>query len=413
MDSRQLSTPESSQYNDFAVQENAISSFASSLSEKGYSPVSVKIKVKIVIKFCRWFEKQKLSYFHITDNVFTAFFDENPRAGHHIRRGELSALHQYLTYLREVGILPPLVLKRGTTELDRIECDFSQYLREERGVTRATIDNYVAIIRRFLIGRFGSENIVMNDIKPYDITQFIILQVRNKTKKSAQVICTALRVFFRFLRYRGDTTIDLSGCVPTVANRHLSELPKSLDSQKVADILNTCVRNTAIGRRDFAILLLLTRLGLRAGEIVAMSLDDFDWDNGIVAIHGKGSKIDKLPIPQDVGEAIVTYLMHGRASCETRSVFVRTRAPYQGFSSSVAVDNVVQRALNRAGLDPAHKGAQMLRHSLACRMLERGVSLAHIGEVLRHSQSTTTEIYAKVNFQALSSLVLPWPGGAS
>lgn len=176
-------------------------------------------------------------------------------------------------------------------------------------------------------------------------------------------------------------------------------------------MLQQCERNTANGQRDYAILLLLARLGLRAGEIVAMALDDFDWDNGILTINGKGSCYDKLPIPQDVGEAVVTYLINSRPLCSTRILFIRNRAPRCGFFGSSAICDIVRRALNRAGLNPMNKGAHLLRHSLACSMLEQGVGLTQISEILRHYSLKSTEIYAKVNATALRSLALPWPGG--
>lgn len=142
-----------------------------------------------------------------------------------------------------------------------------------------------------------------------------------------------------------------------------------------------------------------------------MALDDIDWDAGVVTIRGKGGRRDQLPIPQDVGEALVAYLLHARPPCESRKIFVRTRAPFQGFSSSAAIDDIVRRALVRAGLNPVRKGAHLLRHSLATNMLRQGASLAEIGEILRHSSPNTTEIYAKVDVAALSALALPWPGG--
>ncbi len=196
-----------------------------------------------------------------------------------------------------------------------------------------------------------------------------------------------------------------------MADWRLSELPKSLEPEKVEHLLQNCNQSTAIGKRDYAILLLLARLGLRAGEIVAMTLDDINWEAGVVTIRGKGSRRDQLPIPQDVGEALATYLRHGRPPCAARRVFIRARAPRRGFSGSTAIDDIVRRALKRAHLDPIRKGAHLLRHSLATKMLAQGARLAEIGEVLRHSTINTTQIYAKVNLAALRELAQPWPGG--
>ncbi len=160
-------------------------------------------------------------------------------------------------------------------------------------------------------------------------------------------------------------------------------------------------------------LLLLARLGLRAGEVVHLCLDDIDWHAGLITVRAKGNQSSQLPLPVDVGEALATYLRDGRPACDTRRVFVRTRAPITGFASAVAIDSIVRRALKRAALNPPCKGAHLLRHSLATRMLRQGASIAEIGQLLRHRSSQTTEIYTKVDQVALSALAQPWPGAQS
>jgi site-specific recombinase XerD len=223
---------------------------------------------------------------------------------------------------------------------------------------------------------------------------------------------TSLRSFFRFLRQRGHLTTDLASAVPSVANWRLSHLPKSLAPEQVENLLASCDQSKTKGQRDYTILLLLARLGLRAGEVVAMTLDDLDWETGTLLVRGKGNRQERLPLPQDVGSAVVDYLRHGRPRCATRRLFVRLKAPLCGFSSSVAVGDVVRRALARSGLDPTFKGTHLFRHSLATRMLRGGASLGEIGDVLRHCRPETTQIYAKVDLGALRSLAPPWPGGA-
>jgi site-specific recombinase XerD len=168
-----------------------------------------------------------------------------------------------------------------------------------------------------------------------------------------------------------------------------------------------------MGQRDYAILLLLARLGLRAGEVVAMTLDDVDWEAGEFIVRGKGDRRERLPLPQDVGAALAHYLHHVRPACSTRCVFIRMKAPHLGFAGAAAICDLVRRALWRADLDPEFKGAHLLRHSLATNMLRRGASLKQIGQLLRHCNANTTQIYAKVDIEALRSIALPWPGGAS
>ena len=203
---------------------------------------------------------------------------------------------------------------------------------------------------------------------------------------------------------------DLSAAVPGVAGWRLTHLPKALSIGQVEQLLASCDRRTPAGRRDYAILMLLARLGLRGGEVSALTLDDIDWEHGEIAIRGKGQRLARLPLPADVGTSIADYLRRDRPVCSTRRVFIRIRAPRRGFVSPSVICCVVRRALKRASLDPAFKGAHLLRHSLATDLLRRGASLTEIGQVLRHSQPDTTQIYAKVEITALRAIALPWPG---
>ena len=177
--------------------------------------------------------------------------------------------------------------------------------------------------------------------------------------------------------------------------------------------MQSCAQNTVIGKRDYAVLMLLARLGLRAGEIVHMKLDDIHWESGELLVREKSNREEGLPLPHDVGEALANYLRYGRPRYSSRRVFIRMKAPRQGFSSSAAVCDIVRRALSRAGINPSFKGAHLLRHTLATTMLRRGASFTEIGEILRHQLPSTTEIYAKVDLSALRSIAQPWPGGVA
>jgi integrase len=185
-----------------------------------------------------------------------------------------------------------------------------------------------------------------------------------------------------------------------------------LESREVEKVLKSCDRRRKVGKRDYAILLLLARLGLRANEVVLLTLDDIDWRNAELRVRGKGVRVDRLPLLKDVGQALSEYLQNGRPVSTCRRVFLQCRAPYEGFARPGCVSNLVREGLMRVGLTPSHRGAHVLRHSLATGMLRNGASLAQIGQVLRHQLPQTTEIYAKVDFKALRSLALQWPGGA-
>ena len=205
-----------------------------------------------------------------------------------------------------------------------------------------------------------------------------------------------MRSFLRHLHQRGDIAVDLADAIPPITNWRLSELPKSLPPEKVESVLASCDLDTAGGRRDHAILLLLARLGVRGGEVATLTLEDIDWDKGVVTLSGKGQRREALPLPEEVGRALAAYLRDGRPPCGTRRVFVRAIAPYRGFSSTMAICDIVRRALARAGIEAPLKGAHLLRRSLACGMLENGASLEEIGQILRHRHPETTQIYAKV-----------------
>jgi site-specific recombinase XerD len=224
---------------------------------------------------------------------------------------------------------------------------------------------------------------------------------------------TAFRSFFRFLFRRGELRADLAASVPTVANWRLSTVPKYLTPQEVERVLKACDRRTTVGRRDYAILLLLARLGLRAGEVVDLQLEDINWRAGEILVRGKGLLHDRMPLPADVGEALACYLRRDRPRCQTRRLFVCTKAPRRGFAHPSTLSTIVHRALARADLHPPLQGAHLLRHSLATSMLRSGATMGEIAEILRHRTLQTTEIYAKVDFQGLRSLAHPWPMGGA
>lgn len=390
--------------------DNYILFFTSLLSSQGFTPGSLRSKTQIIRIFSLWIGKRQIRVCELDEGTIDSFFKQHPRPGF-VRRGDFSTLCSLLEWLREIQEVKALLPQTENSELHRIECNFSRHLEQERGISQATLHNYLPVIHRFLTDRFGSDAVVLSEISASDVTQFVLRYARTMSCRRAQLMTSALRGFFRFLYFRGDIASDLALSVPTVADWKMSELPKSLEPEEVERLLQNCDRGTALGQRDYAVLILLARLGLRAGEVVAMTLDDIDWEAGLITIHGKGARHDQLPIPQDVGEALTTYLRHGRPPCDTRRVFIRARAPHRGFLSSAAISDIVRKALTRAGLDPIRKGAHLLRHSLATKMLRHGACLAEIGQILRHSTQNTTEIYTKVDLAALSALAQPWPGG--
>ena len=248
---------------------------------------------------------------------------------------------------------------------------------------------------------------------PRILCRCILRQARTISPHAARCMGKALRSLLRFLHQRGDIATNLAASVPSVAKWSLAGLPKYLSPQQIELVLRKCEQDDPTVQRDRAILLLLARLGLRAAEIVHMTLDDIDWEAGELTIRGKGGRRDKLPLPKDVGQSLANYLKQLRPSCACRRVFIRSAAPHEGFADSAAVDIVVQRALRRAGISAPTRGAHLFRHSLATQMLRNGASMSEIAKILRHQSESSTAIYAKVDLSTLRSIAQPWPGGVA
>jgi site-specific recombinase XerD len=384
---------------------------AQQLGEEGYARASVRYALQLVADLGRRMARRKIVAAQLTPEHLERYLEY--RSHHrHYRSGDAAIVRRLLKLLREKGIvaLAPLT---ELTPAQRLEGEFRQYLERERKLSPATVFLYLPVARRFLAECFADGELWLNSLRASDVVRFVQHEaVRLHHPKRAKLMTTALRSFLQYARYSGLISIDLRSSVPTVANWSMASLPKGLTSEDVQRLLAHCNRHTATGCRDWAILLLLARLGLRAGEVVGLTLDDLDWERGELCIRASKGNFDRLPIPQDVGAAMADYLRRLRPSCSSRQVFVRMRAPHRGFANSVAICSIVRRALERAGLNPAHKGAHLLRHSVATHMLRQGASLAEIGELLRHRNQQTTMIYAKVDLDLLRPLALPWPGGA-
>ncbi len=280
-----------------------------------------------------------------------------------------------------------------------------------RGLARATIVNYVPFIESFLKDRFGDGTLALSHLCASDVVRFVQRQASRLHRKRAKLLTSALRSFLQYVRYRGKTKLDLAAAVPAVANWSMSSIPRAISAEQVQQLLASIDRRTAMGCRDYAILLLLARLGLRSGEVASLDLDNIDWKAGQLSVRGKSGQRSELPLPAEVGEAIAAYLRRGRPQSTSRRVFLRAKAPNRGFRGASGVGSIVRHCLQRAGLDAPTHGAHQFRHGLATQMLRRGASLDEIGEVLGHHNPQTTTIYTKVDLDALRALALPWPGG--
>jgi integrase/recombinase XerD len=283
---------------------------------------------------------------------------------------------------------------------------FARYLRDERVVSERTVAAYAGVARQFLSERGGSIEDHLADLSGGEVNAFVLREFRRHSWRSAERVVYALRALLRYLHVQGLIDQPLAGGVLSVARRR-EDLPRGLPGEQVRLLLESCDRSTRIGCRDYVILLLLARLGLRCGEIAALTLEDVDWRAGELVIRGKGSRIDRLPLTADVGEALADYLCRGRPLGYGRVLLLNGRAPVAALSRDT-VSMVVVRACRRVGMPPVR--GHCLRHTVATELLRRGAGLAEIGQVLRHQDQRTTSIYAKVDRAALSRLALPWPG---
>jgi len=383
---------------------------AAGVAEQGYSHDSIRQQIVAIADFSRW-RKQKNIDVHALDSKVVDRFLRLRGRPRRVRRGDPKTLQRLLTMLRQKGVVQPHQPPVTDNAQARIVADFQRYLLQERGLSPLTLLNYVAVMEQFLSERFHNRAPNFAMLRAPDVTGFVMRHARQLSPMRARLMVTALRSFFRYRRHRGAIATDLAACVPTVPNWSLSTLPRFLPAATVERILECCDQTTSVGRRNHAILLLLARLGVRAGEVVGLSLDDIDWSTGQITLRGKGGKSAQLPLAADVGAALAAYLRHDRPRSATRRVFLRHRAPLVGFGNSSTISSLVRRALKHAGVESAHTGAHVLRHSLATSLLRQGGSLDEIGELPRQQSPNTTAIYAKVDVTALHTLALPWPGG--
>jgi len=368
------------------------------------------VKIGLVADLSAWLGQRPLSIKDLNEKQIGEFLKRRKKQLL-LQPGDHATLTQLLHHLRQAGIVPSPCELVSNNPMDQIIQEYAHFLRHQRGLSQIRINNCLPVARRFLEARFGAGKIRLDRLRVEEVTDFIVRDRSTVCPRRAQLTTGALRSFLGFLTQAGKVTTNLAASVPAVANWRLSELPQFLEPPQVEKLLGSCNQNSQIGRRDYAVLLLLARLGLRAGEVVHLSLENINWAAGEVLIRGKSAREDRLPLLPDVGQALADYLKRDRPVCSCRRVFLRMKAPRRGFSSSTAVDCIFKRALARADLHPPHKGAHLLRRSLATTMLRRGASLTQIGEVLRHQLAQTTEIYAKVDFTALRALAQPWPGG--
>ncbi|MGV7240394.1 tyrosine-type recombinase/integrase [Caballeronia sp. M23-90] len=377
--------------------------------KRGYAPISVNAHVSVIARFSEWLGGHGLGI-ECVDNTIVNLYMRSRKRYHAVWPIEHLAIQHLVEFLRELHLLdrpfmPALVMSPLQAQL----AEWNHYMQERRGLSESTIRQYLRTGGDFMRWKFKDAAPDMNTICGADVVKFYQMEAKSSSSSQCKMMTNSLRSFCNYLRATGKTDINFSVSVPVAAHWSQSSLPKALAYDVAEEVINHVDRTTANGKRDFAILLLLWRLGLRAGEVSALELDDIDWHSGSILIRRRKSPSARLPLVADVGEAIADYLVHSRPVTTTRTVFLRIAGPHFGLHGAAAIGDIVRKALTGTRACSAGYGAHQFRHGLAMEMLKRGSSLADIGHILGHQSTGATHIYAKVDFLSLRELAVPWP----
>lgn len=374
------------------------------LLRQGYSPLSASNVLRVAAHLSRWLTAQRLSLRELTFDRLQDFFKRRRQEGY-TQFLSPRALKSVSTYLMAQGALSTATAHKPSA-LSALLRQYTEYLSKERSLCASSVRAYTDVARAFLARRTDDDCLDLAALTAKDVTSFVLQSTRHYCTGATNYRSTALRAFLLYLYLQGQVAVDLRGAVPTAASWRLVGVPKGLTASQVRRLLGSCDRRRRVGRRDYAVLLLLARLGLRRGEVAALKLDDIDWMNGELCVSGKGQREARLPLPSDVGHALARYLYTARPSSSSRSLFLCTRAPFSPMTPG-AVSVLVRARCKGAGLPPS--GAHRLRHAAATAMLRAGGSLDEVAQVLRHRSPDTTAIYAKVDRSMLGTLARPWP----
>lgn len=385
--------------------------FAGELTAQGYTTLSATMQLRLMAHLSRWMTSEGVDVPRL-DDAHVGRFLRARRASGYVHYLTPLALRPLIHYLRRLGAIAPPVAAVPSGPVDVLLDGYRRYLMEERRLHPRTVRRYLGAAQPFLCTRLlRGAQLDLAHLSARDVTAYVAARCPHQSQSNAAWTVAALRSLLGYLHVAGRIPRSLSKAVPSPCCWRLAGLPKALEASQVQRLLQSCDRRTRIGRRDFAILSLLARLGLRAGEVAALCLEDIDWRGGEIVVHGKGNRTERLPLPTDVGEALAAYLRHGRPhGALGRALFVRRYAPL-GRLSSGGISHVVLAASQRAGLPEIR--AHRLRHTVATQMLHAGVPMPEIGQVLRHCRASTTAIYAKVDREALRSIARVWSGGVA
>ena len=384
-----------------------IDAFADWLHDHGYKPISITNVLRSLAAWTDWLVRKGSAEadFVLGYEACKSAIGKAPRVRY--ERGpngnSLSAASVFIRFLREQGVVPLPVLK-SPVERWPLLGEFRSLMHQHRGVTESTLDTYQVVLVD-LLDALGDDPSAYTAVA---LRLFVLERARPHGIWRAKTIAVAVRTFLRFCGAKGKCPAGMEHAIPQFASWRLSSVPRFLTPEEVERVINTCTREDASWPRDRAVILLLARLGLRASDVARLALGDIDWRNGRTAVCGKARRHEWLPLPQEVGDALLLYLRKGRPQLDRPEVFSTVLAPYRPLTRA-SVTHIVRGALLRTGIRAPINGAHVLRHSAATAMLRQGASLAGVGAVLRHRSPRTTAHYAKVDFGLLSEIAQPWP----
>ncbi len=384
-----------------------IEGFSARLLESGYTPGTVRNALKDVGQLGLWMESEVLEVSQLSEDAVEGFLRSRRAAGRR-RVPTVRGFAPLLQYLDSLGVLIPTVAP--STPVDDLVVQYKDWLVLERGLAAPTVLRYEILARRFLEERAAAAGSrFVEDLAGSDVVSFLVRECARLTVGAGKGRVAELRSLLRFLYLKGLTPLPLATAVPPVAGWRDTRVPLGIATGDVQLLLDSCDRNSPDGVRDFAILTLVARLGLRSAEVARLELGDIDWRAGEIVVRGKARRQDRMPLPSDVGEALTAYLCDVRPSVPIRQVFLVLKAPTRAIRPDL-VSDVARRACDRAGVPRV--GAHRLRHALATELLRRGSTLVEVSQILRHRDLGTTAVYAKVDPVSLRSVALPWPGAA-
>ena len=387
-----------------------LSGYAEALTAQRFSHGTIHDQLRRIVQFSDWLEQKQIELSSLSSENVVQYLQTRPLRSQ--LQDSRAPLRRLMEYLRSEDAIDQEEPAPPPTPAECCVQDYVEHLRKQRGLADGTIVNYAQNARNFLQHRFGSGEPVLSHLSADDVIAFVRDETaRLPSRKSKAKVSGSLRAFLRYVHVHAEGMPDLVSYVPRVASWPMTSLPRGIAADQAQKLLKSVDRTTPVGRRDYAILLLLARLGLRAGTIVFLTLEDLDWTTGTLTVTLKRARHSIYPLTEEIGEAIADYLQNGRPDSNERQVFLHARAPFRRFRRGSDLTNMIRDRIDRAGVEAPTRGTHQFRHALATQMHRKGASLSEIGDVLGHRHLNTTRIYAKVDIVALRTLALPWPGG--